>query len=128
MNPNTHSIKYLTHSVCFDYRSIPKLNQNQLSKWLTQSVCFYYWSIIKSTQNKVIKIANTECLIQLLLIYRIKPTSTKFNISHRVYTLITGQLSNEPKIHLVKYLTQTVWFIYRPISEWNHNSLNKILT
>ena len=43
-----------------------------------------------------------------------------------MYALYTGQLTNEPKIYSLKYLTPSVRLFYYSITEWTQNTHNKI--
>ena len=58
-------------------RKLPNEQKIYLVKWLTQILSFNDRSITNWTQNKIIKIANTECLIQSLVNYLLQSMSTK---------------------------------------------------
>ena len=45
--------------------------KTKIVKYITQSVFFNHWSINTKIQNKVIKLANIECLLLLLVNYQI---------------------------------------------------------
>ena len=112
---------YLTYSVYFLHWSncetnkmnlstlqIPHISQINMVIYLTHSVWFLHWYNCEITQMNFSEIANTVCLLKLLLNNRMYPQSTHIIRYEIVSALCNIKIVKQPKWIFLKYLTQYV--------------------